>query len=110
VSHLVNSKSDGSSVTAPAPHEEEHEEHDNSPMASQTIPVIKYTIRGQATLLNHWQYSRYFLAAFPTLFPMGVGGHLDDRPVPVSAAAFADWALRHHSRRHVSLHTHANRS
>jgi hypothetical protein len=82
------------------------EQGDRERRAPQTTPVIKYTIRGQATLLNHWQDSRYFLTAFPTLFPMGVGGHLDERPIPVSPAAFADWALRHHSRRHGSLCIH----
>lgn len=60
--------------------------------------VIKYGIRGQALLLNQWQDAYYFTSAFPMLFPTGVGGHYDKRDVPVSLVAFADWALRHHSR------------
>jgi hypothetical protein len=45
-------------------------------------------IHGQAALLSHWHDSYYFTAAFPTLFPMGVGGHLDQHNNPVSLAAF----------------------
>jgi hypothetical protein len=62
-------------------------------------PVIQYGVRGQALLLNHWQDPHYFTSAFPTLFPTGAGGHLDERGIPVSLPAFANWALRHHSRR-----------
>ncbi|KAI3286470.1 hypothetical protein DTO002I6_8141 [Penicillium roqueforti] len=62
-------------------------------------PVVCYTIRGEATLMDHWTDPHYFTAAFPTLFPAGIGGHLDERTIPVWLAAFADWALRHHSRR-----------
>lgn len=40
-------------------------------------PLIRYTIRGRATLVNHWDDPRYFTAAFSTLFPTGVGGHLE---------------------------------
>jgi hypothetical protein len=52
------------------------------PPDSQAMPVIKYAIRGHATVFNQWQDAHYFLAAFPTLFPMGVGGHLDQRLIP----------------------------
>ncbi|CEO59600.1 hypothetical protein PMG11_04272 [Penicillium brasilianum] len=62
-------------------------------------PVVEYGIRGQPTLLNHWQDPHYFTSAFPTLFPGGIGGHLDHRTLPVSLVAFANWAIRHHSRR-----------
>ena len=65
----------------------------------QRTPIIEYGIRGQASLLNQWQDPHYLTSAFPTLFPAGIGGHLDHRIVPVSLVAFADWALRHHSRR-----------
>jgi hypothetical protein len=51
-------------------------------------PVIEYGIRGQALLLNQWEDPHYFTSAFPTLFPTGRGGHLDDRHVVVSLAAF----------------------
>jgi hypothetical protein len=69
------------------------------PSVPQRVPAIRYSIHGQATILNHWQDPQYFTSAFPTLFPTGIGGHLDQRTLPVSLAAFADWALRHHSRR-----------
>ena len=63
------------------------------------MPVISYTIHGQAILVDHWSDPYYFTAAFPTLFPTGIGGHLDQRTIPVSLGAFAEWALSHHSRR-----------
>jgi hypothetical protein len=68
-------------------------------------PVIRYTIRGRTTLVNHWDDPYYFTAAFPTLFPTGVGGHLEQRTIAVSVPAFAEWALTHHSRRHVTSAT-----
>ncbi|KAJ5364729.1 uncharacterized protein N7496_010442 [Penicillium cataractarum] len=63
------------------------------------MPVISYTIQGQATLVDHWSNPHYFTAAFPTLFPTGNGGHLDERAIPVSLGAFTEWALSHYSRR-----------
>jgi len=62
-------------------------------------PVITYAIRGQARLLSAWVDNHYFTGAFPTLFPHGIGGHLDERNIKVSLEAFAKWALNHHSRR-----------
>jgi hypothetical protein len=56
----------------------------------QSIPVIRYTIKGQAILLNYWDNPCYFTAAFPTLFPTSRGGHLELCSVPVSLEAFAD--------------------
>ena len=41
------------------------------------VLMIFYTIRGQATLMNSWENPHYFTGAFPTLFPTGLGGHLD---------------------------------
>ena len=38
---------------------------------------------------------------FPTLFPTGLGGHLDERAVKASLEDFRKWALSHHSRRWV---------
>jgi hypothetical protein len=68
---------------------------------SRRIPALRYAIQGQGILLSHWEDPHYFLSAFPTLFPTGVGSHLDNQPILVSPAAYADWALRHHSRRQV---------
>ena len=75
----------------------------------QHIPTLSYTIQGQATLMDHWDDPMYFTAAFPTLFPFGIGGHLEDRPFTVSLASFAEWALKHHSRRYVRLNRSAYR-
>ncbi|PVH69293.1 hypothetical protein DL98DRAFT_368303, partial [Cadophora sp. DSE1049] len=63
------------------------------------IPLISYAVRGQFALMNNWEEPHYFTAAFPTLFPNGIGGHQDERTVSVSLTAFAEWALNHHSRR-----------
>jgi len=63
------------------------------------LPTISYAIHGQATMLNSWQDKHYLTGAFPTLFPNGTGGHLDERQIPVSINALAQWALNHHSRR-----------
>src|SRR5271170_788163 len=53
------------------------------------VPVISYSIRGQAALMNSWEDPNYFTGAFPTLFPKGLGGHRDQRPKAVSLSAFA---------------------
>jgi hypothetical protein len=66
---------------------------------SREMPVISYTIHGQAMLADRWSDPNYLTAAFPTLFRTGIGGHLDERAIPVSLGAFAEWALSHHSRR-----------
>jgi hypothetical protein len=60
-------------------------------------------IRGQATLVDHWNNPTYFTGAFQTLFLHGIGGHLEDRPFAISIASFAEWALKHHSRRYIPL-------
>ena len=51
-------------------------------------PVISYTVHGTTTLLNQWTDPSYFTAAFPTLFPNGTGGHLEDRDIPVDPTIF----------------------
>jgi hypothetical protein len=62
-------------------------------------PVISYATRGKATLMSAWEDPHYFTGAFPTLFPYGIGGHIDKRKVLVGLEAYAQWALNHHSRR-----------
>lgn len=71
------------------------------PHTQKDGPTISYAIRGEATLVNCWEDPHYFTAAFPTLFPSGIGGHLDQRTVPVSLVAFSEWVLNHRRRRHV---------
>jgi hypothetical protein len=67
-----------------------------------SLPSIYFTSRGQRTPVDHWKDPCYFTAAFPTLFPQGIGGHLEQRDSPVSLASFAEWALRHHNRKYVN--------
>jgi hypothetical protein len=67
------------------------------PSCHRTFPVISWTVRGRTALVNHWETS-YCNAAFPSLFPGSIGGHLDPRTVPVSLPAFARWALNPHSK------------
>ena len=62
-------------------------------------PTIAYRMQGPTVLVNQWEDPSYFTGAFPTLFPNGTGGHLDNREIPVSLDAYAEWALKHHSRR-----------
>ena len=59
--------------------------------------VITYAMRGRAALMSAWFDAHYFTGAFPTLFPYGIGGHLDQRDIPVIIEAFARWSLNHHS-------------
>jgi len=66
------------------------------------VPVIRYVSRGRSVLMNDWQDPEFFTGSFPTLFPLGSGGHLPDpqeRTVAVSLQAWAKWTLSHHSRR-----------
>jgi hypothetical protein len=72
----------------------------------RNLPTISYAVRGQSALMSNWEDPHYFTAAFPTLFPIGTGGHQEERTVPVSLTAFAEWALNHHSRREVALVYH----
>ena len=78
-----------------------------SPVAQYVddIPVIRYVSNGHSVLMNDWQDPEYFTGSFPTLFPLGIGGHLPnphEQTVSVSLKAWAKWALNHHSRRYVS--------
>jgi hypothetical protein len=58
--------------------------------SQRSRPTISYAIRGLSTLMSNWEDPHYFTAAFPTLFPTGIGGHQDKRTVLVSLAAFAE--------------------
>jgi hypothetical protein len=55
--------------------------------------------------MNSYTEPDYFTAAFPTLFPFGIGGHLGDingnRPETVSLQAFAKYTMLHHSLMYV---------
>src|SRR5579871_5430798 len=82
-------------VDDPDEHNHEHRQ--------RNLPTISYSTHGQTTLVSQWVDPHYFTGAFPTLFPNGIGGHLDKRQIPVSLDAFAQWALNHHSRRLESI-------
>ena len=62
------------------------------------LPLL-YRMQGPTVLVNQWEDPCYFTGAFPTLFPNGTGGHLGNREIPVSLDTYAEWALKHHSRR-----------
>jgi hypothetical protein len=67
--------------------------------SGETSNYIRYGCTNSTALSNSWEDPQYFVTAFPTLFPTGLGGHLDERLVKVSLEAFGKWALSHHSRR-----------
>jgi hypothetical protein len=75
-----------------------------APRYIEDVPVIRYISNGRSVLMNDWQDEEYFTGSFPTLFPLGTGGHLlkpQDRCIPTSLTAWAKWALGHHSRRYI---------
>ncbi|WP_375449087.1 DUF6570 domain-containing protein [uncultured Nostoc sp.] len=45
-------------------------------------PVLTYQSRGYVKPLNDWDNPDFFTAAFPTLFPFGVSGHLTKKDEP----------------------------
>jgi len=73
------------------------QQHSNRP--GETSNYIRYDFKNSTTLSNSWEDPQYFATSFPTLFPTGLGGHLDERSVKVSLEAFGKSALSHHSRR-----------
>jgi hypothetical protein len=77
-------------ITSPTEHLAARDKVENR----QKLPSISYAIHGKTSLLNHWVDPSYFTSAFPTLFPTGIGGHLEKRPAPVSLVAFAEWSLK----------------
>jgi hypothetical protein len=86
--------------TSQAANDSDQHAHEHT---QKNLPTISYSIRGEATIMSSYEDPSYFTGAFPTLFPNGLGGHQHQRPIPVSLAAFGQWALKHHSRRLVSL-------
>ncbi|KAJ5215298.1 uncharacterized protein N7498_001705 [Penicillium cinerascens] len=73
----------------------------SNPLAAsiQNTVLRGQQIWGQATLTDHWHDLSYFTSAFLTLFPLGISGYLDERLFDVSLSSFAEWALKHYSRR-----------
>ena len=42
-------------------------------------PSISYKLHGTTPLLSHYDNPHYFTTAFPTLFPTGIRGHIEER-------------------------------
>jgi hypothetical protein len=65
------------------------------------LPHISYKTTQELPPINAFTDPDCFTAAFPTLFPFGIGGHLGDangdRPEEVSLKAFAKYTMLHHS-------------
>lgn len=79
--------------------------------ADAGVPVVIYEQKGNALPLNDWDNPNFFTAAFPTLFPFGVGGHGPKgyrRKIPLSLEEWAHWSLLHHSRRYVPIECSSN--
>ena len=77
------------------------EDSDETPDDDGRPPHISYKTSQDLPLINSFTEPDYFTAAFPTLFPFGIGGHLGDgngnRPETISLKAFARYAMLHHS-------------
>jgi hypothetical protein len=71
------------------------------PNDNSRLPHISYKTTQHLPPMSAFTDPDYFTAAFPTLFPFGIGGHLGDangdRPEEVSLKAFARYTMLHHS-------------
>jgi hypothetical protein len=74
---------------------------DEAPNDDSRLPHISYKTIEHLPLMNAFTDPDYFTAAFPTLFPFGIAGHLGDvngdRPEVVSLKTFARYTMLHHS-------------
>ncbi len=74
---------------------------EDSPNGYSRLPHITYKTTQHVPPMNAFTDPDYFTAAFPTLFPFGIGGHLGDangdRPEEISLKVFAKYAMLHHS-------------
>jgi hypothetical protein len=77
------------------------EDNDQAPDDVRCPPHISYKTSQDLPLINSFTEPDYFTAAFPTLFPFGIGGHLGDangnRPETISLKAFVTYAMLHYS-------------
>lgn len=62
---------------------------------------IQFASKLKLQPLNVYMDKDYFPAGFPTLFPYGVGGHLDECAVPVSIEHWTKTLLQHHTQKYV---------
>lgn len=95
---ILEETSDRSLSTDNGPRDDE--DNDEAPDDGRP-PHISYKTSQDLPLMNSFTEPDYFTAAFPTLFPFGIGGHLGDangnRPETISLKAFARYAMIHHS-------------
>jgi hypothetical protein len=54
------------------------EDEEDSPHGHSRLPHITYKTKQHLAPMNSFTDPDYFTAAFPTLFPFGIGGHLGD--------------------------------
>ena len=77
------------------------DDEESAPNDSSRLPHISYKTTQHLPAMSAFTDPDYFTAAFPTLFPYGIGGHLGDangdRPEEVSLKAFARYTMLHHS-------------
>ena len=77
------------------------EDEEGAPNDGSRLPHISYKTTQHLPPMSAFTDPDYFTAAFPTLFPFGIGGHLGDangdRPEEVSLKAFARYTMLHHS-------------
>ena len=79
----------------------DQDDKEGAPNDNSRLPHISYKTTQHLPLMSSFTDPDYFTAAFPTLFPFGIGGHLGDangdRPEEVSLKAFARYTMLHHS-------------
>ncbi|PVH67296.1 hypothetical protein DL98DRAFT_443997, partial [Cadophora sp. DSE1049] len=89
----------------PGPREEDvvdvQDDEEGTLNDNSRLPHISYKTTQHLPPMSAFADPDYFTAAFPTLFPFGIGGHLGDangdRPEEVSLKAFARYTMLHHS-------------
>ncbi len=69
------------------------------------LPILTYKNKGRLIPLNDWENPNNFTMVFPSLFPLGIEGHLAayniKKRTKVSLEVWGKWALFHHSRRSI---------
>ena len=73
------------------------DDEESAPNDDSRLPHISYKTTQHLPPISAFTDPDYFTAAFPTLFPIGIGGHLGDansnRPEEVSLKAFARYTM-----------------
>ena len=73
---------------------------EGAPNDNPRLPHISYKTARHLPLMSAFTDPDYFTAAFPTLFPFGIGGYLGDanrdRPEEVSLKIFVRYTILYH--------------